>query len=160
MTICCVLHVDDDLDIREVVEASLRLNPDFVVQSCASSHEALAIVAQWLPDIILLDVVMPVIDGPQALARLRAFAPTACIPVVFLTACAQSREVELFRSAGVIRKPFNPLTLADSLKTYLRPADERIDLLLNNFMQRVMNRAAMLESHRFALKGRFSGCVR
>jgi CheY-like chemotaxis protein len=51
MTVFCVLHVDDDPDLREVVEASLRLSPEFVVQSCASSHEALAIVAQWLPDI-------------------------------------------------------------------------------------------------------------
>jgi CheY-like chemotaxis protein len=163
MTVFCVLHVDDDPVVREVVEDSLRLSSVFVVQSCASSHEALSIVAQWLPDIILLDVVMPVMDGPQTLARLRAFPPTAYIPVVFMTARAQNWEVELFRScgaAGVVRKPFNPLTLAGSLINYLQPIDERIHSPLNGFMQRVMNRAAMLESRRFALKGRFGGCVR
>src|ERR1700722_13797581 len=87
-----VLHVDDDPDIREVVEGSLALDPDLVTRSCASGGEALAVAAGWLPDLILLDVMMPEMDGPATLARFRGNPRTADIPIVFMTARAQSRE--------------------------------------------------------------------
>src|ERR1700710_2245642 len=82
------------------------------------------------PDIILLDVMMPVMDGAATLARLRANPVTAGIPVVFMTARAQSRELDLFRSlgaVGVIPKPFNPMTLAASVRAYIvPPAQDRL----------------------------------
>jgi CheY-like chemotaxis protein len=126
MTALCVLHVDDEPDIREVVEISLGLDPDFETRSCGSGREALEVSAEWSPDLILLDVMMPVMDGPATLARLRDDARTAAIPVVFMTARAQSREIDHFRSlgaVGVIPKPFDPMTLAASVRTYMRHGD-------------------------------------
>jgi CheY-like chemotaxis protein len=126
MTALRVLYVDDEPDIREVVEISLSLDPDFVTQSCDSGQEALAIAADWSPDLILLDVMMPVMDGPATLARLRDDAQTTGIPVVFMTARAQTRELDHFRSlgaVGVIPKPFDPMTLAASVRSYMRPAN-------------------------------------
>jgi CheY-like chemotaxis protein len=121
-----VLHVDDDPDIREVVDLSLGLDPAFVTRSCSSGQEALALAMDWPPDIILLDVMMPVMDGPSTLARLREHAQTASTPVVFMTARAQTREINHFRSlgaAGVISKPFDPMTLAASVRRHLQSAD-------------------------------------
>ena len=126
MTALRVLHVDDEPDIREVVEISLSLDPDLVTQSCDSGQEALTIAADWSPDLILLDVMMPVMDGPATLARLRDNAQTTGIPVVFMTARAQTRELDHFRSlgaVGVIPKPFDPMTLAASVRSYMRPAN-------------------------------------
>ena len=91
MTALRVLHVDDEPDIREVVEFSLGLDADLVVRSSSSGEEALAVVDDWAPDVILLDVMMPVMDGPATLARLQSNPGTAHIPVVFMTARAQSR---------------------------------------------------------------------
>jgi two-component system OmpR family response regulator len=121
MTALRVLHVDDEPDIREVVEISLGLDPDLVTRSCSSGQEALTVAVDWPPDIILLDVMMPTMDGPTTLARLRDNPGTAGIPVVFMTARAQSREIDLFRSlgaTGVIPKPFDPMTLAASVRSY------------------------------------------
>ncbi|HSK29512.1 MAG TPA: response regulator, partial [Candidatus Limnocylindria bacterium] len=73
-----ILHVDDEPDIREVVELSLGIDPDFSVRSCESGEAALSIASTWQPNIILLDVTMPVMDGP--------------------TARAQTREIDSFRS--------------------------------------------------------------
>jgi CheY-like chemotaxis protein len=69
---------------------------------------------------------MPVMDGPATLARLGDNARTAAIPVVFMTARAQTREIDLFRSlgaVGVIPKPFDPMTLAASVRAYMRQAN-------------------------------------
>jgi two-component system OmpR family response regulator len=120
-----VLYVDDEPDIREVVELSLGLDPSIWVRSCVSGKEAIAIAAEWPPDIILCDVVMPVMDGPATLARLRQCPQTADTPFVFMTSRAQARELECFKSlgaAGVIVKPFDPMTLADTVRSLLPSA--------------------------------------
>lgn len=125
MTALRVLHVDDEPDIREVVEMSLGLDPDVVTRSCGSGPEALAVAAEWPPDIILLDVMMPGMDGPATFTCLRDNAQTANIPVIFVTARALTRELDLLRSlgaVGVVPKPFDPLTLAASVRSHLRPA--------------------------------------
>lgn len=117
-----ILHVDDEPDIREVVELSLGLNPNVVTQSCGSGDEALAVAAEWQPDLILLDVIMPMMDGPATLARLRNNPRTAGILVVFMTALVRPREMAFFESlgaAGIISKPFDPLTLANSVLAYV-----------------------------------------
>jgi CheY-like chemotaxis protein len=122
MTACRILHVEDEPDIRDVVQLSLALDPQIEVMSYGSAAEALAAAADWRPDGILTDVVMPVMDGPQLLLRLRVSAHTAQIPVIFMTARAQTDEVEHFLSlgaAGVISKPFDPMTLAASVRSYL-----------------------------------------
>ena len=117
-----ILHVDDEPDIRELVKLSLGLDPEISVRNCSSGSDALAAAAEWSPDVILMDVMMPVMDGPQTLVHLRESQKTANIPVVFMTARAQTRELEHFLSlgaTGVIPKPFDPMTLADAVRGYL-----------------------------------------
>jgi CheY-like chemotaxis protein/HPt (histidine-containing phosphotransfer) domain-containing protein len=139
MTALRVLHVDDEPDIREVVEFSLRLDPDLVTRSCASGEEALTVADAWTPDIVLLDVMMPVMDGAATLVRLRENPRTADIPVVFMTARAQSRELDQLRSlgaVGVIPKPFDPMVLAASVRAHVEPPDARLRAMRLEFLQR------------------------
>jgi two-component system OmpR family response regulator len=155
MTMIRILHVDDEPDIREVVEISLGLDPGFATRSCGSGEEALVAAVDWQPDIILCDVMMPVMDGPATLMRLRENALTANIPVVFMTARAQTRELDRFRSLGafgVIPKPFDPMTLAASVRSYVRPAPDPLDDLRAGFRLRVNKDAAALSEHRLVLK--------
>src|SRR5450631_3888104 len=155
MTMFRILHIDDEPDIREVVEISLGLDPGFATRSCGSGEEALVAAIDWQPDIILCDVMMPVMDGPATLMRLRENPLTAGIPVVFMTARAQSRELDLFRSlgaVGVIPKPFDPMTLAASVRSYVQPAEGPFDKLRTVFQQRVKKDAATLVEHRSLLK--------
>ena len=151
MTGLRILHVDDEPDIREVVELSLGLDPAFTVKSCASGGDALATVAEWRPDLILCDVMMPVMDGPATLARLRQSPDTARIPVVFMTARAQAREMEHFKSlgaSGVIAKPFDPMTLATFVRRQLHTAG--ITALRDGFLKRLRADAIALASCRTA----------
>jgi CheY-like chemotaxis protein len=118
-----ILHVDDEPDIREVVDISLALSPGLEVRACASGAEAVDAAAAWTPDLILLDVMMPVMDGPTVLKKLRGDPRTAAIPVIFMTARAQTKEVEHFIALGahgVISKPFNPMTLATQVRDHLQ----------------------------------------
>src|ERR1700683_629487 len=117
-----ILHVDDEPDIREIVDLSLTLNSDFQVRACASGNEALTVAAEWSPELILLDVMMPHMDGPTTLSCLRKNPRTADIPVLFMTARAQPREVAQFMALGakgVISKPFDPMTLAFTVRNHL-----------------------------------------
>jgi two-component system OmpR family response regulator len=150
-----ILHVDDEPDIREIVELSLGLDPGFTVHSCASGDDALATAVDWPPDLILCDVMMPVMDGPTTLARLRECPQTINIPVVFMTARAQTRELEHFRSlgaTGVIAKPFDPMKLANSVRDHLRSA--RLAALRHGFIGRLRADAAKLAKCRANLKNR------
>jgi two-component system OmpR family response regulator len=150
-----ILHVDDEPDIREVVEISLGLDPGLVTRSCGSGEEALVAAIDWQPDIILCDVMMPVMDGPATLMRLRENALTASIPVVFMTARAQTRELDRFRSLGalgVIPKPFDPMTLAASVRSYVQPAYDPMDDLRAGFLLRVKRDVTALLEHRLVLR--------
>ena len=154
MTTIRILHVDDEPDIREVVELSLGLDPDFTLLGCGSGKEALAVAAEWQPDLILLDVMMPVMDGPATLVQLREDARTASIPVIFMTARAQAREVDRFRSlgaVGVVAKPFDPMTLAASVRSYVQPAPDPLVELRASFLQRVKRDISVLSLDRAAL---------
>jgi two-component system, OmpR family, response regulator len=125
MTALRVLYVDDEPDIREIVELSLGLDPGLEVRTCTSGADGLAAAAAWSPSVILLNVMMPVMDGPTTLAQLRGNPQTMDIPVLFMTARAQAREVEHFISLGaqgVVVKPFDPLTLAVLVRSHLRSA--------------------------------------
>jgi CheY-like chemotaxis protein len=149
-----VLHVDDEPDIREVVEMSLGLDPELAVKSCASGSDALSASNEWPPDLILLDVMMPVMDGPTTFKRLRERPATVNTPVVFMTARAQTREIEEFVSlgaAGVIPKPFDPMTLAHSVKAFVKRTKAALAALRENFLERARRDAASLEPYRAAL---------
>jgi CheY-like chemotaxis protein len=122
MTDIRILLVDDEPDIREVVDVSLGLDREFKMRACASGADALVMAAEWSPTLILLDVMMPLMDGPATLANLRKNPRTAHIPVVFLTARTQTDEIAQYISLGaqgVLSKPFNPMTLAVSVRSYL-----------------------------------------
>lgn len=150
-----ILHVDDEPDIREVVELSLGIDPDFSVRSCDSGEAALSIASSWLPNIILLDVMMPAMDGPTTLARLQENPHTAMIPVVFMTARSQTREVDGFRSlgaAGVIVKPFDPISLAPSMRGYLQKTGKNLASLRKLFISRARDDAIALEKYRLELR--------
>lgn len=153
-----VLHVDDEPDIREVVEIALGFESDLTTRSCSSGKEALLAAVNFPPDIILLDVMMPVMDGPAALVHLRDDSRTAMIPVVFMTARVQARELDVFRSlgaAGVIAKPFDPMTLAVSVRAHLpavNPFDSRLDSLKRAFLNRVSEEAIELMECRTSLQ--------
>jgi CheY-like chemotaxis protein len=117
-----ILYVDDEDDIREIAQISLELAPEFEVRSCSSGAMALVEAAEWQPDLILLDVMMPEMDGPETLKRLADIPRTASIPVVFITARTQTHEVERYRAlgaAGIIAKPFDPMALANDVKQLL-----------------------------------------
>lgn len=117
-----ILYVDDEADIREVAAMSLELDPGFEVCTAASGEEALRIAPEWKPDLILLDVMMPGMDGPTTFAMLRDQPETAATTVVFITARTQAQEVEGFRALGakgVIAKPFDPMSLAATVRRYL-----------------------------------------
>ena len=153
MTALRVLHVDDEPDIRELVEMSLGLDPAFVLRSCASSRDALAIVADWSPHLILIDVMMPDMDGPAMLAHLRERQETAQIPVVFVTARSQTKELEQFKAlgaTGVIAKPFDPVTLPESVRGHLRAAGTKA--LGHGFVRRLQSDAKALAACRLSLK--------
>ena len=117
-----ILYVDDEADIREVATMALELDPDLEVRCCASGEEALAIAPGWRPDLILLDVMMPGMDGPTTLARLRRLEETRDTAIVFITARAQATDVTHLRDLavqGIIAKPFDPMTLAPEVRKYL-----------------------------------------
>lgn len=114
-----VLYVDDEPDIREIVALSLSLDPALAAETAASGAAALERAAAGGLDLILLDVMMPDMDGPSILARLRADPATRGIPVAFVTARTQAHEVEHFRTlgaVGVVAKPFDPMTLAKDVR--------------------------------------------
>lgn len=119
-----IMHVDDEPDIREVVRLSLEVDPGLTVRSCASGAEALAAVHEWPPDLVLLDDAMPHMDGPRTLAMLHQDRRTAAIPIVFMTARTESRDVDYFSSlgaAGVIAKPFEARALPLTIRRFLAP---------------------------------------
>lgn len=117
-----ILYVDDRADIRQVATMSLELDPDFEVRNCSSGVEAIEEARSWRPDLILLDVMMPQMDGRAVLQKLGESPETADIKVVFITALAMTKEVEALKAlgvAGVITKPFDPMTLAEQVREHL-----------------------------------------
>jgi two-component system, OmpR family, response regulator len=155
-----ILHVDDEPDIRAVVELSLTIDPEISIKSCESGEAALSIAPGWQPDLILLDVMMPAMDGPTTLARLQENPHTANIPVVFMTARAQKNEIETLRSlgaAGVIVKPFDPLSLAPTTRGYLQSTKKDFASLRRYFMDRARHDSADLEILRAKLPFGYEG---
>ncbi|WP_375771778.1 response regulator [Archangium gephyra] len=125
MTIRKVLLVDDEDDIRTIGQLSLSRVGGWQTVLAASGAEAITKAAAEQPDLILLDVMMPGMDGPTTLGQLRAQASTAKTPVIFMTAKIQKQEVARYLelgAVGVIGKPFDPMTLPTEIKKLLPPA--------------------------------------
>lgn len=112
-----VLYVEDDPDIRQIAVMALELVGGLEVRACESGVAA-GLVTGFTPDLLLIDVMMPDMDGPTTLAHLRGLAPFSAIPAMFFTAKVRPDEVERLRALGaidVVGKPFDPMTLADEI---------------------------------------------
>jgi CheY-like chemotaxis protein len=117
-----ILYIDDESDIREVAQLSLELDPSLDVRTCGSGVEGIQEALAWRPDLILLDVMMPGMDGPTTFARLRERPETASIPIVFITARTQAQEVAALKelgARGILAKPFDPMGLAAEVRAFL-----------------------------------------
>lgn len=117
-----ILYVDDDDDIRTIVELALGLDPLIAARVAQSGAEALDIAGadDWKPDVLVLDVMMPGMDGIQTLRALRRIAGLETIPALFMTAKGREADIERYRAEGalgVILKPFDPLQLAKEVRT-------------------------------------------
>jgi two-component system, OmpR family, response regulator len=111
--------IDDDEDILRVAELTLELIGDLKVTKFQSGPEALAGLAAAAPDLVLLDVMMPKMDGPAVLAAIRQREDLKHLPVIFLTAKIQPDErskLEAMGAIGVLAKPFDPTTLAQQIE--------------------------------------------
>ncbi|MBZ0335136.1 response regulator [Marinobacter sp. AL4B] len=114
-----VLYVEDDADIRAIAELALQDVGGFSARLCSSGAEAVEAAPDFQPDLILLDVMMPEMDGPETLKALRKIEATQTTPVIFMTARIQRTEIDEYLSLGalgVIPKPFDPMTLADEIR--------------------------------------------
>ncbi len=114
-----LLCVEDEPDIRAILELSLQKLGGFNVVTCGSGEEALECLVDVSPQLILLDVMMPGMDGPSTLKAMRKVDGYARVPVAFLTAKVQPKEVDDFLAhgaVGVIAKPFDPISLPDEVR--------------------------------------------
>ena len=114
-----ILYVEDDPDIRTIATLALEDVGGLTLEVCGSGAEALERAGRFQPDLLLLDVMMPDMDGPQTLASLRLLPGTAATPVVFMTGKSQPGEAAQLLSLGalgVIGKPFDPMLLAQQLR--------------------------------------------
>lgn len=121
-----ILYVEDDVDIRTVAKLALEAVGGFTVQVAASGDEAVIRVRDFAPDLLLLDVMMPGMDGPATLRVLRAGSDAENVPAIFMTARALPGEVAALKAQGalgVITKPFDPMTLADQIRTLWEAQD-------------------------------------
>ena len=114
-----ILHVEDEPDIQTIVKIALGEMGGFDLLMCSSGEEALAEAEKFSPDLILLDVMMPGMNGPDTLQALRNIPQFINTPAMFMTAKVQTSEIEELMRLGVldvISKPFNPVTLADDIR--------------------------------------------
>ena len=114
-----ILYVEDEPDIRAVATIALEAVGGFDLKVCSSGEEALANAISFNPDLLLLDVMMPGMDGPATLKALKALPELVNTPVIFMTAKVQPSEVAEYKALGaldVIAKPFDPMTLAEHIK--------------------------------------------
>lgn len=119
MQLAKIMHVEDDESIRVIVEMALVDISGFTLLSCASGSDAIVQVDDFQPDLIVLDAMMPGMDGLQTLVEIRKKALCKFIPVVFMTARIQQAEKQQYLDAGaiaVIEKPFDATSLGDQLQ--------------------------------------------
>jgi diguanylate cyclase (GGDEF)-like protein len=159
-----ILYVDDEPDIRLIVQTALSLAPGLTVHTADSCAQALELARTLQPDLVLLDVMMPGVDGPTTLQRLRADPAIARMPVIFMTAKAMPADVERLRAMGasaVIAKPFDPMQLSAQVLSLWHaivaeapsagadgadraPLQEQVARLAGKFLQRTEAQAVTL----------------
>ena len=117
-----VLIVDDDDDVREATQICLEVTSDWQIFTASSGKEGLSEAIAQQPDLILLDVMMPGMDGLETFRELQANVTTRSIPVILLTAKAQPAELRVFTKLqveDVITKPYDPFDLSDRVAKVL-----------------------------------------
>jgi len=114
-----ILYVEDEPDIQAVAKLALEQVGRFTLEICSSGQEALDKAENFSPQLMLLDVMMPDMDGPTTLDRLRDISALRDVPAIFMTARVQPHEVKEYISQGaldVIAKPFDPMTLSSQIR--------------------------------------------
>ncbi len=114
-----ICYVEDDEDIQRIVRMSLERVGKMTVEVVSDPTLAIQAIAEFKPDLVMLDWMMPVMDGPTLFRQMKLRPETSALPVVFITAKASSRELDELKSlgaAGTISKPFNPKDLPDQLR--------------------------------------------
>ena len=121
-----IMYVEDEPDIQTIARIALEQIGGFDLLVCSSGQAALDQVSDFAPDIILLDVMMPEMDGIETFRQLKTLPACADVPVVFMTARVQTHEIKEYTDLGavdVIAKPFSPITLAEQVKTIIQNVD-------------------------------------
>lgn len=116
-----ILIIDDDIDILTITKYSLENMPGVIIKICNSGEEGIKEALTFQPDLILLDVMMPQMDGMATLQVFRLLPSLAKTPIFFMTAKIQQTEIERYKQLGVqgiVMKPFDPMTLPQTLMSY------------------------------------------
>lgn len=114
-----ILYAEDEADIQSIAEMALEMMGGYTLKLCQDGQQAVDVAEEFAPDLILLDVMMPNMDGPTALQEMRKIPALANTPVIFMTAKVQHDEIESYKALGaidVIAKPFDPMTLPETVK--------------------------------------------
>lgn len=122
-----ISYVEDDSDIREIVGIALAQIGGFSVDLCDSGQAAIERVPEFKPDLILLDVMMPGMDGVETFGRLRTIPELNETPIVFMTANSMQHDLEKYHALGaadVITKPFDPMSLPEKIQDIWRSSKE------------------------------------
>lgn len=115
-----ILYVEDQLDIQMIAAVALESINSYQVKVCSSGEEALEIIEGFQPDLLLLDVMMPGMDGPQTLDAIREMDSYKSIPAIFMTAKVLPDEITALMelgALGVISKPFDPVLLGGEIQS-------------------------------------------
>ena len=115
-----ILYVEDEADIQTVASIALKTVGGFELLICSSGEQAIENAVSFLPDLLLLDIMMPGMDGPSTLKALWQFPELSKVPAIFMTAKVQPAEIVEYKALGaldVIAKPFDPMTLAQQITT-------------------------------------------
>jgi CheY-like chemotaxis protein len=118
-----ILHAEDDADIREIAAMALSLSGEFELVQSASGEAALNEIETFVPDVLLLDMMMPGMTGCEVLEKIREKPMLKAIPAIFMTARAQNSEIECLHACGavaVISKPFDPMSLGGQIMEILQ----------------------------------------
>ena len=151
-----ITYVEDEPDIRAITEIALTQIGGFHLDVCASGAEALAKTSAFAPDLIILDVMMPGMDGVETYARLRQIPSLVDTPIVFMTAKAMSDEVARYRAMGaadVIAKPFDPMTLSDRIETIWRTHSASRDPSMQDQLRALVKRHCVTLAEQVATIG-------
>lgn len=118
-----ILYAEDEADIQAVASLALETVGGFTIKVCNSGLEAVSAIADFKPQLLLFDVMMPEMDGPSALKKIRQMRNFTNTPAIFMTAKVQPKEVQQYLDMGaveVLAKPFDPMTLADQIQAVWR----------------------------------------